>query len=207
SLTAWHVGQGGSQNKAVADLYGASHAQFVTDESGRAVAGSISFDNPNWSTDVASGTLTHRELVRIDPNNPPELNNNDAVGFDFEVGWATSHSNIHQDTDWFDQIAQFAMVGLVAWAAWPLVSELGAAAGAAVSAAVDGAEACTALGATIGGIAGEAATGATMGGVVATTSGMVSGNLSLKGIVQGVLAGGLTAGLLNGLGAGSSTPV
>src|SRR5207245_3571888 len=129
AFTAWYARQGGLQNKAFADLYGASHTQFVTDESGASVAGTISFDHPNWTMYGVGEAMVHRELVHLDPDHAPELNNNDAVGFDPEVGWATSRSNIHQDSDWLDSLAQIAFVGVVSWMAFPLAAEAGAAVG------------------------------------------------------------------------------
>ncbi|MED5619667.1 hypothetical protein [Ideonella sp. BN130291] len=192
AFTAWYEQQGGLQHEAFAAFYGASHSQFATDESGRNFASSISFDNPNWSMYGVGGGMQHRDLLGIDPNRPPELNDRNMVGFDLEAGWATPHGNIHQDRDWFETAVQMVIVGAVAYVS---AGTLGPAAAGAM-----GLTTTTAAGATALTAAGVVVSAAVAGAATSVASGMLSGNLTLKGVLQGALAGGLTAGLMNGLG-------
>jgi hypothetical protein len=181
AFTRWYNAQDGQANRAFANFYGQSHTQYSTDESGATRAGTISFDNANWAMHGAGGGMAHRELVSLDPNNAPRLNNNAAVGFDLEAGWATHQSNIHQKRDWFETVVQIAIVGVVSW----------------VSAGTLGAAAASAVG---GGVAGAVASAAVVGAAASAASGMMSGNLTFKGILQGALSGALTAGLMGSLG-------
>jgi hypothetical protein len=192
AFTAWYQQQGGLQHEAFAAFYGASHTQYATDESGRSFASSISFDNPNWSMYGVGGGMQHRDLVGIDPNRPPELNDRNIVGFDLEAGWATPHGNIHEDRDWFETAVQMVIVGAVAYVS---AGTLGPAAAGAM-----GLTTTTAAGATALTAAGVVVSAAVAGAATSVASGMLSGNLTLKGVLQGALAGGLTAGLMNGLG-------
>ena len=180
AFTAWYVQQDGAQNKAFGDFYGASHTQYTSDESGRTVASSITFDNPNWSLYGVGGQMSHHELVSINPNDPPDLNNDQAMGFDLEAGWATSQGNLHQDRDWFETVVQIAIVAVVSYVS---AGTLGEAAAAAVG----------------GGLGGTVASAAVVGASAAVASGAMSGNLTFKGVLQGALSGALTAGLMSGL--------
>ncbi len=181
AFTRWYTAQDGQAQRAFADFYGQSHTQYSTDESGASQASTISFDNANWTMQGAGGAMSHRELVSLDPNHAPRLNNNSAVGFDLEAGWATHHSNIHQKRDWFETVVQLAIVGVVSW----------------VSAGTLGAAAASAVG---GGVAGAVAGAAVVGAAASAASGMLSGNLTFKGVLQGALSGALTAGLMGSLG-------
>ncbi len=177
AFTRWYMAQDGQANRAFADFYGQSHTQYSTDESGVTRASSISFDNTNWSMQGVGGTMSHRELVSLDPNNAPRLNNDSAVGFDLEAGWATHPSNIHQDRDWFETVLQVAAVAVVSYFTAGAASGWAAAAGwGATGTAV---------------IAGAAA-----GAAGSLVSGVMSGNLAFKDILRGALAGGLSGGLL-----------
>jgi DNA/RNA non-specific endonuclease len=180
-FTRWYTAQDGIANRAFADFYGQSHTQYSTDESGATHASTITFDNANWTMQGTGGGMSHRELVSLDPNHTPRLNNNGAVGFDLEAGWATHHSNIHQKRDWFETLVQVAIVGVVSW----------------VSAGTLGAAAAGAVG---GGFAGAVASAAVVGAAASAASGMINGNLTFKGVLQGALSGALTAGLMGSLG-------
>jgi hypothetical protein len=190
-FTAWYMQQPGAANQAFADFYGQSHTQWATDESGARMAASIGFDNPNWQLKGLGGPMRHTELVSLDPNHAPRLNNDGAVGFDFDAGWATHSSNIHQKRDWFETVVQVAMVAAVAYIS---AGTLGpAAAGAA------GMTTTTAAGATVLTAGGMVVSAAVVGAATSFVSGAMNGNLSLKGVLTGALSGALTAGLANGL--------
>jgi hypothetical protein len=182
AFTEWYVAQGGLQHEAFAAFYGRSHTQWGSDESGAAIATTTTFDNPNWSVGGWGGGMQHRELVSLDPNRPPDLNDDRVVGFDLEAGWATPHGNIHEDRDWFETVIQVAFVAAVSY----------------VSAGTLGAAAASAVG---GGLAGAAASAAVVGAAASVASGALSGNLTLKGVLQGSLSGALTAGLMSGVNA------
>jgi hypothetical protein len=190
-FTAWYVQQGGLQHQAFKDFYGQSHTTFATDESGRSVAAGISFDNPNWSM-AGIGGMVHKELVGIDPNDPPRLHDRGAVGFDLEAGWATHHSNIKPERDWFETVIQVAMVAVVSYIS---AGQLGPAAASAM-----GLTTTAANGAVVLTTAGVMVSGALAGAATSLVSGMMSGNLTFKGVLQGALAGGLSAGLIKELG-------
>jgi hypothetical protein len=200
AFTAWYVQQGGLQHEAFKDLYGQSHTTFATDESGRSVAAAIRFDNPNWSMGGVGG-MVHKDLVGIDPNDPPRLHDREAIGFDLEAGWATHHSNIKPERDWFETVVQVAMVAVVSYIS---AGQLGPAAASAM-----GLTTTTATGATVLTTAGVMVSGAVAGAATSIASGMMSGNLTFKGVLQGALAGGLSGGLIKELGpiAASAGPV
>ena len=187
-FTAWYVQQDGLQHQAFKDFYGQSHTTFATDESGRTVAAGTSFDNPNWSVS-GIGWMAHKELVGIDPNDPPRLHDRAAVGFDLEAGWATHHSNIKPERDWFETAIQVAMVAVVSYIS---AGQLGPAAASAMGLTTAGGASLTAAGIVVSAAVAGAATSA--------FSGLINGNLTLKGVLQGALAGGLSAGLLDQLG-------
>ncbi len=117
--------------------------------------------------------MSHNELRSLDPNHAPRLNNDSAVGFDFDAGWATHHSNIHQKRDWFETVVQVAFVAAAAWVTG----------GAAASAGW--------------GVIGSAAAAGAAGSFV---SGAMNGDLSLKNVLRGALSGALTAGLVGPVG-------
>ena len=184
AFTDWYAQQGGLQHQAFASFYGKSHTTYATDESGRTFASGITFDNPNWSMHGVGGQMGHKDLIGINPNDPPRLHNRDAVGFDLEAGWATAHGNIKQKRDWFETVVQVAMVAVVSY----------------VSAGTLGPAAAGALGLSTTTVAGAMVSAAVAGAATSVASGMMSGNLSLKGVLQGALAGGLSAGLMTQLG-------
>ncbi len=193
AFTAWYIKQDGQANQAFFDFYGASHTSFTTDELGHRVPGTVRFDNPNWNLSEVSGVgypMTHGELVSIDPNSPPDLNNDQAVGFDLEAGWATSQVNLHQDTDWFETVVKVAIVAVVAYAS---AGTLGpAVAGSMGMSTAAAGTAVTAASLTTGGVIVSAAVA---GAATSVASGIVNDNLTFKGVLQGALAGALTGGL------------
>lgn len=191
AFTAWYIAQDGLANQAFRDFYGQCHTTSNgTDESGQSLGSTITFDNPNWTMSGIGGGMTHNELARIDPNAPPRLNNDSAVGFDLEAGWATHHSNIHQKKDWLDQLVQVTiMVGVGYLTAGTL--------GPAVAGSMG-------LTTTVGGAtlttAGLAVSAGVVGAATSLASGMLSGNLSLQNVLKGALGGALTAGITSSLG-------
>ena len=181
AFTAWYNQQDGIANRAFASLYGQSHTQYSTDESGAGVVGRITFDNPNWAIERPGSGMSHTSLVRIDPNDAPRLNDDAAVGFDLEAGWATQSGNLHHSHDWFETVVQVAIVAAVS----------------CVSAGTLGAAAAGAVGY---GTAGAVASAAVVGATASVVSGAMNGNLTFKGVLQGALSGALTAGLMGSLG-------
>ncbi len=187
-FTAWYLQQDGLAQQAFASFYGQSHTSFGTDESGQRVAGTITFDNPAWmASDIGGGRMIHRELVSIDLNRPPRLNNDRAVGFDLDAGWATANSNIHQHRDWFETAVKIVLVAGITYA----TAGLGSYVAGATTAAASGAGASAGVAAALGAAAGAA----TMGAVTSMASGIVNGNFSLKNVLRGALAGAITGGL------------
>ena len=186
-FTDGYTRQDGLKNQAFGDFYGASHTSYASDESGARVISQVRFDNPGWSIDGGAGygtgatlgAMRHDALVRLDPNHAPRLNDANAVGFDFDVGWATHQSNIHQKRDWFETVVQVAIVAVAAWA-------------------TGGAAATWAAGAGYGAGATAAIAGAAAGASASAVSGAMNGNLSFKGVLQGALSGALTGGLMQG---------
>lgn len=184
-FAAWYLRQRGLQHEAFAAFYGASHTQFDTDESGRSVAGTIGFDNPNWA--LQGWAMTHRELVRLALNDPPTLRDASAVGFDLEAGWATHRGNLRQRTDWFEAVVKTAIVAAVAYVSGPTAAK------------ALGLTTTTASGATVLTTSGMAVSSTVSGAASSLTSGLLNGNPSWKAVLQGALAGGLTTGLLGRL--------
>ena len=115
AFSAWYISQPGLANQAFAEHYGASHTDYATDESGRSFASSMSFANAPWSAGGNGQGMRHSELSGINLNDPPDLHHAEAVGFDFAVGWSTSHANIDHGTDWFDTVAKLVIIAAVAW--------------------------------------------------------------------------------------------
>jgi hypothetical protein len=181
TFTRWYTSQDGASNQAFAQFYGQSHTQWSTDESGQLAGFSLRFDNPSWQISSQGAGMSHVQLVSLDPNHAPRLNNDGAVGFDLEAGWATHHSNIHQRRDWLEPVMQVVVIGVVSWAT----------AGAASAA----------LGASFAGTtAGAAIVGAAAGAAGAVASGVMNDNLSFKGVLRGALTGAVTAGVVKQFG-------
>jgi hypothetical protein len=86
AFTAWYIKQPGLANQAFAEHYGASRTQYATDESGRSFASDMSFANGPWTAWANGQGMRHSELVGINLNDPPDLHQAEAVGFDFGVG-------------------------------------------------------------------------------------------------------------------------
>lgn len=156
-------------------FYGRAHSQIVrvedhrTDSAGRPQwEARAHLDNPALGLDAWVGTHD-TELVALDLNQLPRLNNDTAIGFDPQLGWVTPRDNLYEHRSWFDKAMPIAFVAFTAWLT---------------------------AGATTGmGWVGGAITGA----VTSTASGVVNGNLSLKGVLIGAVSGALTASLTPGL--------
>ena len=182
-FTRWYTAQGGQTHRAFADFYGQSQTQFGTDEAGVPQAGWITFSNSNWMMEGAGGYLRHAALVSLDLNHIPRLNNDAAVGFDLEAGWATHGDNIHERRDWLGTVVQIFIVGVVSW----------------VSAGTLGPWVAGAVGAT-GTVAAAVVSAAVVGAAASAASGVMNGNLTFQGVLKGAFAGALTAGLTGALG-------
>ncbi len=185
TFTAWYIAQDGEANRAFAEFYGASRTTTQTvygsEATGEITTVTTGFvNNPNWSI-VNAGAMAHRDLVGIDPNAPPRLHDPDAVGFDFDAGWATAAGNVRVEQDFVDR-------------AFPVIFV------AAVSVLTAGTIGPY-LGMTfnLGTTATAVVTGAIAGAAASAASGAVSGNLSLRDMLRGALTGALSAGLTSQL--------
>jgi hypothetical protein len=173
---AW-LDQGGLAQQAFERFYGRAHSQIVLQHDNSESGGPSrwvsqpSLDNPAVGLDGWSG-VHDTELVRLDLNHVPRLNNDAAVGFDPQLGWVTPRDNIHEKRSFLDKVMPIAMVAFVGWAT-----------GGAALAANWG---------TVGAAAAAGAAASFAGGVI-------NGNLSLKGVLIGAVSGALTAGLTPGL--------
>jgi hypothetical protein len=70
----------------------------------------MSFANPPWTAGANGQGMRHSELVGINLNAPPDLHHAEAIGFDFAVGWSTSHAKIDQGSDWFETVVKLAII-------------------------------------------------------------------------------------------------
>ena len=196
AFTAWYGQQPGSANKAFADFYGASRTTFGVDKNGARTIADMAFDNPNWNA-LGFGpgvcVMSHRTLVGIDLNDAPDLNNNAAVGFDFDAGWTTQRANLHPHTDWVELAAEVVVLGAVAWVSAGTL-------GPAVAGSMGLTEAT--VGVTAAELmAGTVVSAAVAGAATSLASGLLHDNLTLQGVLRGALAGALTAGLMQGVSA------
>jgi len=172
---AW-LAEGGLAQEAFARFYGGAHSQ-ITLQHDHSESGGPSrwvsqprLDNPNVGLE-GSG-VWDGNLISLNLNHAPRLNNDAAVGFDPQLGWVTSSENIYQHRSWLDKAMPIVMVAFVSWAT----------AGAATAAGW-----------------GAVGTAAAAGAAASFTSGAINGNLSLKGVLIGAVSGALTAGLTPGL--------
>lgn len=127
-------------------------------------------DNPHvglGDTGVLDG-----DLISLDLNRSPRLNDDTAVGFDPQLGWVTGRGNLHEHRSWLDRALPIVAVAFVSWAT----------AGAASAAGW-----------------GAVGSAAAAGAAASFTGGVINGNLSLKGVLIGAVSGALTAGLTPGL--------
>ncbi|KQY89264.1 DNA/RNA non-specific endonuclease [Pelomonas sp. Root1444] len=167
---------GGLAQEAFARFYGQAHSHIALQQDNSESGGpprwvsQPSLDNPHVG--LGDSGVLDGDLVALDLNHAPRLNNDAAVGFDPQLGWVTSRDNIHEHRSWFDKAMPIVMVAFVSWAT----------AGAASAAGW-------------GAIGSAAAAGA----AASFAGGVINGNLSLKGVLIGAVSGALTAGLTPGL--------
>ena len=163
---------GGLAQQAFAQFYGQAHGQIVLQQDQSESAGpprwvsQASLDNAHVS--LAPDGVYDTDLITLDLNHAPRLNDDRGVGFDPQLGWVTPRDNIHEHRGLFEQVMPIALVAFVGWAT-----------GGAALAANWG---------TIGAAAAAGAASSFAGGVI-------NGNLSLKGVLIGAASGALTAGL------------
>jgi hypothetical protein len=176
TFTAWYTQQSGVPNQAFASLYGNSHSTTIDVSHRTANTPAVPqlqtitrFDNPAWL--FGQGGMVHSELVGLDLNNKPSLNDDALIGFDLQAGWVTHSSNLHQKQDIGFTIAMVAMVAMVSCATY-------------------GAASSWATGAGYGAMAG-AVGGAAAGAASSFVSGALNDNLTFKAVLQGALAGAL----------------
>ncbi len=189
-FTAWYGAQSGAAQRAFGDLYGASQTTFSEDSSGLGNAPSVThttqrFANEGWV--MEDGVMRREGLERLNLNDPPRLNDRNAVYFDPEAGWFTPQGNVHEN----NTLELVAGVIFVAAASYVSFNTLGPwAAGV-----VEGATGSVA----VGSLAGVAVVGAAGGAASAFVGGAMSGNLTLRDLLRGTLSGALSATLTTGL--------
>lgn len=173
---AW-LAQGGLAQEAFARFYGRAHSQIVLQHDQSESGGPSrwisqpSLDNPHVGLDGWSG-VHDGDLVTLNLNHAPRLNNDGAIGFDPQLGWVTPRDNIYERRSWIDKALPMVMVAFVGWAT----------AGAATAAGW-----------------GAVGSAAAAGAAASFAGGVIQGNLSLKGVLIGAVSGALTAGLANTL--------
>jgi hypothetical protein len=167
---------GGLAQEAFARFYGQAHSHIALQQDNSESGGpprwvsQPGLDNPHVS--LGDSGVLNGDLIALDLNHAPRLNNDAAVGFDPQLGWVTSSENIYEHRSWLDKAMPIVMVAFVSWAT----------AGAATAAGW-------------GAIGSAAAAGA----AASFAGGVINGNLSLKGVLIGAVSGALTAGLTPGL--------
>ncbi|WP_457356542.1 hypothetical protein [Roseateles sp. P5_D6] len=172
---AW-LAQGGLAQEAFARFYGQAHSQITLQQDNSESGGpprwvsQPGLDNPHAA--LGDSGVWDGDLVALDLNRAPKLNNDAGVGFDPQLGWVTSRDNLYEHRNWFERAMPVVMVAFVSWATAGAASAAGW--GAVGSAAAAGAAASFA-------------------------GGVINGNLSLKGVLIGAVSGALTAGLTPGL--------
>lgn len=177
---AW-LAEGGLAQQAFASFYGQaqSHLSLQQDQSENAGpprwVSQPGLDNPHvglGDTGVLDG-----DLISLDLNHTPRLNDDAAVGFDLQLGWVTGRGNLHQSRSFLDKALPIVITVMAAYAGGVMGGQL--------------------LGGTFGTTIG---TGIGAGAAGALASGIINGDLSFKGVLRGALSGALTAGLTQGLG-------
>jgi hypothetical protein len=129
-----------------------------------------------WPIHVTREAIDHGQLEVVRPNDTDNLRDNNAVGFELEIGWVTGKGNIDKGSGWEDKVAAVVIVAVVAYVSAFTMTELGYGAAA--------------------GMTGAMASGAAVGATTSIASGLLNDNLSLKNVLRGALGGALTGGLL-----------
>ena len=188
AFTRWYNAQDGLANRAFAQLYGNSHTEYqapLTHEGEAApssvppTVGRIRFDNAPWHMDGLAAPMRRDGLVGLDLNTAPRMHHDAAVGFDFEVGWATSPDNIVDKPSTTRQVVQLAVVVAVSYFTWNPVNVWAATA-------------------TGGAVTGAMVAGAAAAAAGSLASGVMNGKVELKDIVRSAFSAALTAGLMGG---------
>lgn len=167
---------GGLAQEAFARFYGQAHSHIALQQDNSESGGpprwvsQPGLDNPHVG--LGDSGVLDGDLIALELNHAPRLNNDAAIGFDPQLGWVTSRDNLYEHRSWLDKAVPIAMVAFVSWAT----------AGAASAAGW-------------GAIGSAAAAGA----AASFAGGVINGNLSLKGVLIGAVSGALTAGLTPGL--------
>lgn len=166
------LAQGGLAQEAFGRFYGQAHSNLSLQQDSSESGGpprwvsQPGLDNPHVA--LGDSGVLDGDVIALDLNRAPKLNNDGAIGFDPQLGWVTSRDNLYQHRDWFERAMPVVMVAFVGWAT----------AGAGMAAGWG----------TVGSAAAAGAAASFAGGVI-------NGNLSLKGVLIGAVSGALTAGL------------
>ncbi|KQW51479.1 MULTISPECIES: hypothetical protein [unclassified Roseateles] len=167
---------GGLAQEAFARFYGGAHSHITVQHDQSESGGPSrwvsqpSLDNPHVG--LGEGGVHDGDLIALNLNHAPRLNNDAAIGFDPQLGWVTSSENIYEHRSWLDKALPMVMVAFVGWAT----------AGAGMAAGW-----------------GAVGSAAAAGAAASFAGGVINGNLSLKGVLIGAVSGALTAGLTPGL--------
>jgi len=170
------LAQGGLAQEAFARFYGQAHSNISLQQDGSESGGpprwvsQPGLDNPHAA--LGDSGVWDGDVIALDLNHAPKLNNDAAIGFDPQLGWVTSRDNIYEHRNWFERAMPIVMVAFVSWAT----------AGAATAAGW-----------------GAVGSAAAAGAAASFAGGVINGNLSLKGVLIGAVSGALTAGLTPGL--------
>ena len=163
---------GGLAQQAFATFYGQaqSHLSLQQDQSENAGpprwVSQPGLDNPHVA--LGDSGVWDGDIIALDLNHAPRLNNSEAIGFDPQLGWVTSRDNLYEHRGWFERAMPIVMVAFVGWAT----------AGAGMAAGW-----------------GAVGSAAAAGAAASFAGGVINGNLSLKGVLIGAVSGALTAGL------------
>lgn len=172
---------GGLAQQAFASFYGQaqSHLSLQQDQSENAGpprwVSQPGLDNPHVG--LGDAGVLDGDLITLDLNRPPRLNDDAAVGFDLQLGWVTGRGNLHEHRSFLDKALPIVITVMAAYAGGVVGGQL--------------------LGGTFGTTIG---TGIGAGTAGAVASGILNGDLSFKGVLRGALSGALTAGLTQALG-------
>lgn len=163
---------GGLAQQAFASFYGQAQSHLSLQQDSSENAGpprwvsQPGLDNPHVA--LGDSGVWDGDVIALDLNHAPRLNNSEAIGFDPQLGWVTSRDNLYEHRGWFERAMPIVMVAFVGWAT----------AGAGMAAGW-----------------GAVGSAAAAGAAASFAGGVINGNLSLKGVLIGAVSGALTAGL------------
>lgn len=123
-------------------------------------------------------------LAVIDLKSPPDLHDKRFVGFDPTMGFITQRNNIVRHQGWLDRALPVFVSAIAIYCTADAASNVGAWASTATEGAISSGAASAAFTAAVSNVA----------------SGMVTGNLSVEGILASALTAGVSQGVLEATG-------